>query len=390
MNEQIKKILYKSLYESNKGRQIALNEATILESKKTESEALNILNKNNVDGGDDVLSQFKNIDKTKNQILLPMMSSMFVENNNIQQTIDLGGEISELLNKGKLKSIQSTKRGYVVNNDKTFPDFLKLSEFIHSLTSLDMSADKTSNKKGEKVNTENGVKPIWENDNFAIYDGNNIETCIMYGHGALTNKTYSFCIGNYGSGNMWQSYRDNNGASFYYILDKTKTTDNPFHIVVWMPLENGQLLLTHERNSTQTEENFNSQFAESEFGMGYREYLTQNGVPIDKILKTVPKTPEENIKNKLISNKISGVKNILSLGKQAKEDGMFPELSEKQASYKMFSDYIGRGHLLDLEQFNFLYDSVDSSDASFTLLKKYLDTGQAIPDDQFRALTSYE
>jgi hypothetical protein len=184
---------------------------------------------------------------------------------------------------------------------------------------------------------------------------------------------------------MWQSYRDNNGASFYYIIDKTKDTNDPFHIVVWMPLIRGGLQLTHEPNQTRDEEKFDSSFAIPKLGMSYRKYLETNGVPVDRILKTIPKTKEEDGIEGILKRSNSSLDWFKSLGKLADKEGLYPELSVGIKTFKMMSSYIGRGHLLSDDQFIYLYKSKDN-DAQFQLLKKYVDTGQALPSNQFKIL----
>lgn len=385
LNEHIQKILYKSKYIL--GESTDFNKSQILdESKKTEQEATNKLQKAGIDNTESIINDFKTIDKTKNQVLLPAMAAAYAETKNIQQVKDIFSSASELINSQRLQNIQHTKRGYVVGN-KTFDDFMKFSEHIHSIEGALRMKDTQQQGKDEKINTEEGEKPIWENEKIAIYDGNNIESCIRYGKGSLTGKQYNFCIGQYGSSNMWQSYRDNYNASFYYIVDKEKYTNDPFHIVVWMPTNQG-VLLTHEPNNTKEESSFDSSYANSEFGMGYREYLKRNGVPVDKILKDVPKTPEENSKNEIIGRLNLDLDWFKNLGKKAQENGLFTDMTKPQATFKMMSDYIGRGHLLSSEQFKYLWGMRNPMDGGgFQLLKKYLDTGQSIPEEQFDILT---
>jgi len=58
----------------------------------------------------------------------------------------------------------------------------------------------------------------------------------------------------------------------------------------------------------------------------------------------------------------------------------------KNLSYKEQSKYIGRGHLLGDEQFEYLWQ-FKSDKGGLNLLSQYVDTGQAIPEAQFNILT---
>lgn len=386
LEEHVQKILYKANYN---GQRINLNESnSLVESKKTEEVASNILSKENISNVDNLVRDFLQIDKTKNQILLPAMAKAYAETKNLDQTKDIFSSASKLINSNKIKPIQQTKKGYMIGNE-VYADFLKLSEYIHGLEGQEKEKNRLSRgaeeATAELVNTNNSIKPIFENDKFAIYDGNNINSCIQYGKGELTGKSYRFCIGDYGSNNMWQSYRDNQGASFYYILDKEKTTDDPFHIVVFMPLESGELMLTHEINSTLNAESFDNIYAKEEFGVGYVEHLKRNNVPVEKIMPNIKKTPEENLKTKILSRQNNDLDWFKNLGKLAQENGVYTDNSEAGATFKMMNDYIGRGYMLSDEQFGYLFN-MRNQKAPYSLLNKYVTTGQALPESQFNKL----
>lgn len=126
----------------------------------------------------------------------------------------------------------------------------------------------------------------------------------------------------------YQSYRDSKGSSFYYIVDTNRDGSDPLHIVVFDNTKHG-VELTDANNTTGTI---------AEFGQdvdGYLDYLKSKGVPVEKLAHK-PKTPEEEEEQK-------------KLGKQNDSLDWF-----KSLSYEEKSKYIGRGHQLTNDQFDYL------------------------------------
>ena len=345
----------------------------IFESKQTEQQATSFLNKNDVSNPEQIINDFKQTDLTKNQTLLPLMSQYYVDNKgNVDDVKTTFKTIVDLVNSGKITAPQKTNQGYVIKN-KTFPDYIRFAEYIHGLESMGSGhkewKDDIEAKKAEtNVDAEQMFPKKGDDDKsgIQIFDGNDIGKCIKYTGGGLTGKAYQFCIGQ-PTNTMWQSYRDNDEASFYYIIDTNLDINNNFHIVVWMPTVYG-VMLTNELNDTNTEDNFDDKYAIPEFGMGYREYLESKGVPVD-IMKDVEVSDEEREETEKLSNSNNDIEWF------------------KNLSYKDKSKYIGRGHLLGLEQFKYLWDYKNDK-GGYSLLNQYLDTGQAIPEDQFNILMS--
>ena len=100
----------------------------------------------------------------------------------------------------------------------------------------------------------------------------------------------------------------------------------------------------------------------------YLKYLKSKGVPIN-IFVNKEKTPDEE-------------------AEQEKLGSGNPDLNWfKKLSYEEKSKYVGRGHLLSDEQFNYLWDFKNDK-GGYHLLHQYVDTGQAIPEEQFNVLVS--
>ena len=136
---------------------------------------------------------------------------------------------------------------------------------------------------------------------------------------------------------MYKSYRDSKVSSFYFIVDRNRfkenkdgspNLDDPLHIVVFDRTKNG-IELTDADNDTGTI---------SEFGTDvdkYVNYLKSKGVPVDKLVNR-PKTDEEEREEELLGNRNKDLKWFMDL----------------PVNYK--SAYIGRGHLLTDDQFDYL------------------------------------
>ena len=136
---------------------------------------------------------------------------------------------------------------------------------------------------------------------------------------------------------MYKSYRDSKDSSFYFIIDKNHfkvTADgqvdlsDPLHIVVLDNTKYG-IELTDADNTTGNI---------SQYGRdadAYVRYLKSRGVPVE-LLVNKAKTPEEEYEEEL-------------LGKPNNDLNWFAQLP---IEYK--SAYIGRGHKLTNDQFDYL------------------------------------
>jgi len=317
----------------------------LLESKASEVQGLNILKKSNIDNSDEIIRQFASgveviqsgvkvilSDESVNQKNIPFMAFIYANGfTEINTILTDFNAFNKLLLKKRVKPMQMVNNQIVVG-DKKFNNYLTLSEFIHGETNK--HGEKSSNTNSEEFTSE--VEKLWSGNNIDIYDGGDVGKCIQYTQGGLTGKNYPFCIGQFGN-SMYQSYRDTNNSSFYFIVDKNKfktssdgsvNLDDPLHIVVFDATANG-ISLTDANNTTGNI---------SEFGEdvdGYINYLKGMGVPVDKMINR-PKTDAEDEEQKL-------------LGRRNSDLNWF-----KQLSYEYKSKYIGRGHPLTDDQFIYL------------------------------------
>jgi hypothetical protein len=313
----------------------------ITESKKTEELGLNLLKKNGIEYPEDIISQFSKGDKSQNQKNIPFMSLMYIlYEKNIDLLISVFNEYNELEIKKRIKPIQ-LKKGLIYIEDTKINDFVNFTNIIHSVQSKYSNNSKGKSYKKDNESIEPVDKPMWSGNGFDIYDSNNIEKCIKYRNGGLTGKHYSFCIGAHGPSNAYNSYRDTNISSFYFIVDKNRiitnedgtiNLDDPLHLVVFNARKDG-ISLTDANNFTDNISQYGKNID------GYINYLKLNGVPLE-IMKNMPKTKKEIEDDKI-------------LGKSNKDLSWFINLPME---YK--SRYIGRGHILSDEQFDYLLGEI--------------------------------
>ena len=276
---------------------------------------------------------------------------------NIEQIIGIVNEYNDLLNKDKIEAIQVTKNGLKIG-EKIFNDYLKFTEHIHGLSTSNTGEYKISQEKLDEFIAEK--KPLWSGNGIDIYEGNSIGKCIAYSQRGLTGKKYSFCIGKFGPQNMYKSYRDGQVSTFYFIIDKNRfkidennnvDLSDPLHIVVFDRTKKRGVLLTDANNRTGII---------AEYGRDanrYINYLKQKGVPVDELLVNKPKTEQEKYEDNLLGRKNDDLNWFINLDNPIRPDYKKPKLEpgDPETNYYKWA-YIGRGHTLSNEQFDFLMD----------------------------------
>ena len=310
----------------------------ILSEGTNQDLALSILKKS---GHENSFTNLIEVDPSKNNKLLPYIAYFFITEMNNLDTLEKDfKDYNRFLELKKIESLQFRKGEIFLGNEKV--NYLKFSEKVHSLINT------TSNKKLKSgVNDAQPLdaKPIFSKKGVVdIYEGHSQQACIQYGQG------YSFCISTPG-GTMYQSYRDTQVSTFYFVFDRTRDKSDPLHIVV-VDMTFDEILLTDAANNTGNI---------SEYGNstdGYMNYLSSLGVPIG-IFKNKPKTEEETKEQNLLGDLNKSLKWFIDL------------------SYDYKSKYIGRGHLLTDEQFDFLWEL-----KVLPLLNQYVNIGQKLNDYQ--------
>lgn len=384
INEEIK--IYKKPLNIRKIINEEIN--SLFETKQTEELAVNALTKNNIADIDNLLNQFKEIDKTESKLLLPGLAKAYIEHPNITDLRGVFDTISNGINKKQIKQFVASKKGYMID-DKRFKDWLELSGHIHHQQQQAQTDDEVTDVKiGGKRET-----PIWNNDKIEIYDGRDKNKCVSYGAGGITGENYGFCIGIQGGG-MHQSYRDEKASTFWYVFDKTKELSDPLHMVVVDPID--PEWAKQQGNETGYEltdaDNYSPPTKIAEFGSdvnGYLNYLKSQGVPVEQVLKNEPHSEEEKMTIALLKQKNPDLNWFKSLGELAHKEGLGTDQDANKLTFKLQSQYIGRGHQLSDEQFMYLWPNRKHAGA-FRLLKQLVNTGLALPESQFNALVGQE
>jgi hypothetical protein len=309
----------------------------LFESKATESVALSILKKSNVESPEKIVSYFATNDKSQNQKNIPLMAALYADGyQDLGNIVDVVNDYDSLLVNKRVRPVQVIK-GKLSIDGTIFDNFIKFSEYIHGEKNKYAPKASSSSVSMDDEDVQAMDKPMWSGNGFDVYDGVDVGRCIKYTQGGLTGKRYSFCIGQPGN-SMYQSYRDTQGSTFFFIIDKNRiktnedgsvNLDDPLHIVVFDETNRGPLLTDADNNTGNI----------AEFGgdaSGYVNYLKSNGVPVDELFKNRPKTEQEKEEDRI-------------LGRQNSDLNWFINLP-----YDYKSKYIGRGHQLTNAQFDYL------------------------------------
>ena len=284
--------------------------------------------------------------------LLVLAAYYLNQSNNLNQTKQDIQDYIQLLKNNKMPLIKvnlQTKKP-----DTPFDNYLHWTQIIHGHQGEEQ-AKQAKRFIPTDIDLQN-EKPIATSSDglIKVYQSNSPQQCIILGKGQ------SFCVSQPGN-TMWKSYRDTKGSTFYFVYDNSRQDD--LSIVV-VDAANYGYELTDAKNTTGTIQNpYDSQKRDSNPQI-YLDYLKQKGINTN-IFKNIPKSPEEIEEDK-------------RLGKQIDDLNSFMKLSHKDKS-----NYIGRGHQLTNEQFNYLWDYKFSN-----LLEQYVKTGRILPDTQLEKIAT--
>ena len=330
--------------------------SNIMESAKTSAEGLNILKNANVENPEAIIAEFSKNDKSKNQKNIPMMAFIYASGyQDMKNIIEVINDYNELETKKQIKPIQIIKKTIGLG-DKQFNDFIKLSEYIHSVKAS--KADKKSEQMSVAKDFVANKKPMWSGNGIDIYEGTSVGKCIAYTQGGLTGKAYSFCIGQ-PANTMYKSYRDTKDSSFYFIIDRNHFKEDsngnvdlsdPLHIVVFDNTKYG-IELTDADNHTGTISKYGDN------ADAYVDYLTSKGVPVEKLVNK-PKTEQEAYEDALLGKRNESLEWFVNLDNPNNPKYKKPVLEPGETEHDYYkSAYIGRGHLLTDDQFEYLLNN---------------------------------
>ena len=265
---------------------------------------------------------------------LPIIAYFYKQSNNLNALKDLVDKYKGFVDNKKLPMMQITNKGAFLNNQEI--NYIKFAEIIHAAESNNRTFKPTINSN------VSGLKPIFViKDKIEIYKAKDASECVILGKG------YPFCISNPNAGlNMWSSYRDSYESTFYFVFEKTRQQTDPLRIVVVDAQADNEFSLTDANNTTGKISEFNS--PDEYFGYLHSVY----NINSDLIFVNEPMTQQEKMDNNATYEEIytlSGFKKLTLIQKEK---------------------YIGKGHLLTDEQFNYIFDNNMTN-----LILKYINTG---------------
>jgi hypothetical protein len=266
---------------------------------------------------------------------LPIIAYFYKQSNNLNALKDLVDKYKGFVDNKKLPMMQITNKGAFLNNQEV--NYIRFAEIVHA-------AESNSRVFKPTVNSNiSGLKPIFViKDKIEIYKAKDPSECVILGRG------YPFCISNPNAGlNMWSSYRDSYESTFYFVFEKTRQQTDPLRIVVVDARADNDFALTDANNRTGTISEFGND-ADEYFGYLHSTY----NINSDLIFVNEPMTQQEKMDHNATYETIYTLNPFKNLTLMQKEK------------------YIGKGHLLTDEQFNYIFDNNMTN-----LILKYINTG---------------
>ena len=310
----------------------------LTESKEEKALALELA------GDEAILNQLQSVIKPKDtnivDKLLLLAAYYYNQTKNLNQIKRDIQDYIDLLNNKKMKLITvdpATK--------KPDTDYLNWTQIIHghhgeeeAKQRRDFTPTDAGNEQSIASSRDGKIK---------VYEAHGRDKCIVLGKGQ------SFCISQ-PKNTMWQSYRDTQESTFYFVKDSSRN-DRLSTVVVDMNVNGPELTDASNKTGT-TLDPFTGELTEDT--EPYFKYLEDNGVDTS-VFKNIPHTPEEKSEKR-------------HLGKQNKSLEWFKNLDHEDKS-----KYIGRGHELSNEQFDYLFDN-----NFYSLLEQYVKIGRRLDDHQ--------
>ena len=281
--------------------------------------------------------------------LLPIAAYYYKQQPNINTLKQDLQDYAELVKLNKMQII-TVNDDLTINNE--FKNYLHWTQVIHGK----QAEDRIINAPVPQGNLEDQELIEKSTDGrIKVYKANSVNQCIILGRGE------TFCISQ-PANTMFQSYRDSKVSTFYFVHDNTRTDD--LAIVVVDATEHGIELTDRKNQTASTMQNpySNTPKRIQSDPQLYFKYLKQNGINTD-IFVNIPKSEEEEAEHE-------------KLGESDYSLDWFKSLTPEEKS-----KYIGRGHELSNQQFDYLYDN-----KFMLLLTQYVRIGRQLLDYQLEKI----
>jgi hypothetical protein len=239
-----------------------------------------------------------------NSVFKPIAAWMLARDSDEFAINDIVSHLTEYINIKKLNpaNIKVNKIAVVIN-DNSFDDLTEFINFVHGNFPI------VKKQEVQPVTDTSEHTPVLTGDGIQIFKVEKAQDSKE-----LAADT-SWCIAYKGPNNMWQSYRNNQAATFFIVRDENPPSPNQRKVALQYNKNNVQITDIPNRTGSNLSNDISFQY-EGKMITGsdiptYLTYLKSKGVNIDattknpetgkkeKILKNKPVTPEEKLLNDL-------------------------------------------------------------------------------------------
>ena len=360
-------------------------EKHILSEGQNEDRAKQILVSAKIENVEELLSFLKNIDKSKNNKLLPVITTFYVNASTNEEFGDIVNTFKNLFKEKSIPDIILTNDGDVSilgnvfdkNNFEEFKNFIEHYTYKEEEYEKELEKETKRQKEKEVELLDVDANKIFENDNFIVWKAIHERICIqLFGRDYEGRKypasTNPYCIG-WGSmespATHLKGYREGSDKyTFYAVLDKKRykqyeVTMNyvPSMLNIVGVKGNAIVSVWDEKDRT---DDLSPTFDSTE---KYLKYLEDGGINLKNLFKIIPYVPETN---KLIKSLLSEPSN------ESYFRAMSPFLKR---------EYVKQAHTLTARQIKFFLGTNDIKSLD-NFVKNYT-TIKDITKDAFSLLT---
>lgn len=287
-------------------------EKHILSEGQNEDRAKQILVSAKIENVEELLSFLKNIDKSKNNKLLPVITTFYVNASTNEEFGDIVNTFKNLFKEKTVPDIILTRDGNISvkgnifdkNNFEEFKNFIEHYSYKEEEYSEELKKELVRKEKQEVELVDIDANKIFENDNFIVWKAIHERICIqLFGRDYEGRKypasTAPYCIG-WGSMESPATHlkgfrKGSDKYTFYAVLDKKRYKEYEETMkyapsmlnIVGIKAEQGIINVWDEKDITNDlSPTFNTT-------QDYLNYLEQGGINLKNLFKVIPYVPAE-------------------------------------------------------------------------------------------------
>lgn len=358
-----------------------LYESLLVEGQNDDRARQIILN-SNIDNPDEIFTFLKSIDKSKNNKMLPIIATFYVNTRNDQDYGEIINTFKKIFNQKTIPDATLSADGTIsmLGNEFSKNEFYDFKDFFDHYTYEPQTYEEElekEKKRKEALETELvsvDANLIFENNNFKVYKAIHEKICIQLFGRDNEDRIYPasknpYCIGwgKLTSPETHLSGYRRSGKTFYAVLDKKKyeeykkdTSTYPPSMLNIVQIEGGSFSVYDEKDSR---DNLYPAFNNTQ---EYLTYLEQGGINLNILFKDIPYTPpSDELISSLINNpsRDEYFKKMSSFQKRQYAEKT-PSLSPKQVKF-----FVTTGDIATLDTFVKNYTIItDISKEAFSLL----------------------